>query len=51
MQLLWIILIGLIFALIIQSLAANLGVTTGKTKYIFIQLYMETLTFNQKQKT
>ncbi|KAF4386298.1 hypothetical protein G4B88_003515 [Cannabis sativa] len=29
-ELLWIILIGLIFALIIQSLAANLGVTTGK---------------------
>uniref|UniRef100_A0A1D1Y0P3 Metal transporter Nramp5 n=1 Tax=Anthurium amnicola TaxID=1678845 RepID=A0A1D1Y0P3_9ARAE len=29
-ELLWIILVGLIFALIIQSLAANLGVTTGK---------------------
>ncbi|XP_027150507.1 metal transporter Nramp5-like [Coffea eugenioides] len=29
-ELLWIILIGLIFALIIQSLAANLGVTTGR---------------------
>ncbi|KAH7834722.1 hypothetical protein Vadar_018964 [Vaccinium darrowii] len=29
-QLLWVILIGLIFALIIQSLAANLGVITGK---------------------
>jgi natural resistance-associated macrophage protein len=29
-ELLWIILIGLIFALIIQSLAANLGVCTGK---------------------
>ncbi|KAL8216253.1 hypothetical protein R6Q57_023090 [Mikania cordata] len=29
-ELLWIILIGLIFALIIQSLAANLGVSTGK---------------------
>ncbi|EHA8586612.1 Metal transporter nramp5 [Cocos nucifera] len=29
-QLLWVILIGLVFALIIQSLAANLGVTTGK---------------------
>ncbi|XP_030545189.2 metal transporter Nramp5-like [Rhodamnia argentea] len=29
-QLLWVILIGLIFALIIQSLAANLGVSTGK---------------------
>ncbi|KAL5704447.1 hypothetical protein ACHQM5_022877 [Ranunculus cassubicifolius] len=28
-ELLWVILIGLIFALIIQSLAANLGVTTG----------------------
>ncbi|WOG99699.1 hypothetical protein DCAR_0519054 [Daucus carota subsp. sativus] len=28
-ELLWIILVGLIFALIIQSLAANLGVTTG----------------------
>ncbi|KAJ8450307.1 hypothetical protein Cgig2_004764 [Carnegiea gigantea] len=28
--LLWVILIGLIFALIIQSLAANLGVCTGK---------------------
>ncbi|KAL6492903.1 hypothetical protein OROGR_032662 [Orobanche gracilis] len=28
--LLWVILIGLIFALIIQSLAANLGVSTGK---------------------
>nr|A0A2K2AIF4.1 RecName: Full=Metal transporter Nramp7.1; Short=PotriNRAMP7.1; Short=PtNRAMP7.1; AltName: Full=Natural resistance-associated macrophage protein 7.1 [Populus trichocarpa] len=30
-ELLWVILIGLIFALIIQSLAANLGVSTGKT--------------------
>ncbi|XP_047067314.1 metal transporter Nramp5-like [Lolium rigidum] len=29
-ELLWVILIGLIFALIIQSLAANLGVVTGK---------------------
>ncbi|CAL5333220.1 unnamed protein product [Camellia sinensis] len=29
-ELLWVILIGMIFALIIQSLAANLGVTTGK---------------------
>ena len=29
-QLLWVVLIGLIFALIIQSLAANLGVSTGK---------------------
>ncbi|KDP32830.1 hypothetical protein JCGZ_12122 [Jatropha curcas] len=29
-QLLWVILIGLIFALIIQSLSANLGVSTGK---------------------
>ncbi|KAG9448503.1 hypothetical protein H6P81_008468 [Aristolochia fimbriata] len=29
-ELLWVILIGLIFALIIQMLAANLGVTTGK---------------------
>ncbi|XP_028757574.1 metal transporter Nramp5-like isoform X2 [Neltuma alba] len=29
-ELLWVILIGLFFALIIQSLAANLGVTTGK---------------------
>ncbi|KAI4337844.1 hypothetical protein L6164_016213 [Bauhinia variegata] len=29
-ELLWVILIGLLFALIIQSLAANLGVTTGK---------------------
>ncbi|XP_077231729.1 metal transporter Nramp7.2-like [Tasmannia lanceolata] len=29
-ELLWVILIGLIFAQIIQSLAANLGVTTGK---------------------
>uniref|UniRef100_A0ACD5XVB9 Uncharacterized protein n=1 Tax=Avena sativa TaxID=4498 RepID=A0ACD5XVB9_AVESA len=29
-QLLWVILIGLIFALIIQSLAANLGVVTGR---------------------
>lgn len=29
-ELLWLVLIGLIFALIIQSLAANLGVTTGK---------------------
>ncbi|PWA62950.1 metal transporter NRAT1 [Artemisia annua] len=29
-ELLWIILIGLIFALVIQSLAANLGVSTGK---------------------
>ncbi|ERN03704.1 metal transporter Nramp5 [Amborella trichopoda] len=29
-ELLWVVLIGLIFALIIQSFAANLGVTTGK---------------------
>ncbi|KAK4276712.1 hypothetical protein QN277_014830 [Acacia crassicarpa] len=29
-ELLWVILVGLLFALIIQSLAANLGVTTGK---------------------
>ncbi|XP_010530206.1 PREDICTED: metal transporter Nramp5-like [Tarenaya hassleriana] len=29
-ELLWVVLIGLVFALIIQSLAANLGVTTGK---------------------
>ncbi|KAJ9166688.1 hypothetical protein P3X46_021398 [Hevea brasiliensis] len=29
-ELLWIILVGLIFALIIQSLSANLGVSTGK---------------------
>ncbi|KAB5557214.1 hypothetical protein DKX38_008123 [Salix brachista] len=29
-ELLWVILIGLIFALIIQSLSANLGVSTGK---------------------
>ncbi|XP_077213406.1 metal transporter Nramp7.2-like isoform X2 [Tasmannia lanceolata] len=29
-QLLWVILIGLIFALVIQSLSANLGVATGK---------------------
>ncbi|KAB1222927.1 Metal transporter Nramp5 [Morella rubra] len=29
-QLIWVILIGMIFALIIQSLAANLGVSTGK---------------------
>ncbi|XP_054799123.1 metal transporter Nramp5-like [Prosopis cineraria] len=29
-ELLWVVLIGLFFALIIQSLAANLGVTTGK---------------------
>ncbi|KAI3689461.1 hypothetical protein L2E82_47418 [Cichorium intybus] len=29
-ELLWVILIGLIFALVIQSLAANLGVCTGK---------------------
>ncbi|KAI4375141.1 hypothetical protein MLD38_013047 [Melastoma candidum] len=29
-ELLWIILLGFIFVLIIQSLAANLGVTTGK---------------------
>ncbi|KAJ8773391.1 hypothetical protein K2173_028568 [Erythroxylum novogranatense] len=29
-QLLWLILVGLIFALLIQSLAANLGVSTGK---------------------
>ncbi|XP_078433946.1 metal transporter Nramp7.2-like [Wolffia australiana] len=28
-ELLWIVLLGLVFALIIQSLAANLGVTTG----------------------
>ncbi|KAI4963255.1 hypothetical protein ZWY2020_016905 [Hordeum vulgare] len=31
-ELLWVILIGLIFALIIQSLAANLGVVTGILK-------------------
>ncbi|KAK7410615.1 hypothetical protein VNO78_01550 [Psophocarpus tetragonolobus] len=29
-ELLWVILVGIVFALIIQSLAANLGVTTGK---------------------
>ncbi|XP_057415179.1 metal transporter Nramp7.2-like [Lotus japonicus] len=29
-ELLWLVLVGLIFALIIQSLAANLGVITGK---------------------
>ncbi|XP_071701784.1 metal transporter Nramp7.2-like [Rutidosis leptorrhynchoides] len=29
-ELLWVVLIGLIFALVIQSLAANLGVSTGK---------------------
>ncbi|MQM03929.1 hypothetical protein Taro_036712 [Colocasia esculenta] len=29
-ELLWIVLVGLVFALIIQSLAANLGVVTGK---------------------
>ncbi|KAF8023669.1 hypothetical protein BT93_F0999 [Corymbia citriodora subsp. variegata] len=29
-ELLWVILIGLVFALIIQSLAANMGVSTGK---------------------
>ncbi|KAK9162350.1 hypothetical protein Syun_003252 [Stephania yunnanensis] len=29
-ELLWVVFIGLIFALIIQSLAANLGITTGK---------------------
>ncbi|KAH7832820.1 hypothetical protein Vadar_000262 [Vaccinium darrowii] len=29
-QLLWVILVGMIFALIIQMLAANLGVSTGK---------------------
>ncbi|KAE9608965.1 putative NRAMP family protein [Lupinus albus] len=29
-ELLWVVLLGLIFALIIQSLAANLGVSTGK---------------------
>lgn len=29
-ELLWVVLIGMIFALIIQSLAANLGVITGK---------------------
>ncbi|CAH1431205.1 unnamed protein product [Lactuca virosa] len=29
-ELLWVILIGIIFALVIQSLAANLGVSTGK---------------------
>ena len=29
-QLLWVVLIGLIFALVIQSLAANLGVITGR---------------------
>ncbi|KAM7518824.1 hypothetical protein LguiB_017786 [Lonicera macranthoides] len=40
-QLLWIIFIGLIFALIIQSLAANLGVSTALI-LIFLQMnYME----------
>ncbi|XWS23698.1 hypothetical protein CRYUN_Cryun28dG0037400 [Craigia yunnanensis] len=29
-ELLWVVLIGLVFALIIQSLSANLGVSTGK---------------------
>ncbi|KAG6626227.1 hypothetical protein CIPAW_15G033900 [Carya illinoinensis] len=29
-ELIWVVLIGLVFALIIQSLAANLGVSTGK---------------------
>ncbi|GLT41397.1 hypothetical protein SLA2020_154640 [Shorea laevis] len=29
-ELMWVILVGLIFALIVQSLAANLGVSTGK---------------------
>ncbi|KAL0556339.1 hypothetical protein IC582_004852 [Cucumis melo] len=29
-ELLWVVLIGLIFALVIQSLSANLGVSTGK---------------------
>ncbi|XP_010063416.2 metal transporter Nramp5 [Eucalyptus grandis] len=29
-ELLWVVLIGMVFALIIQSLAANLGVSTGK---------------------
>ncbi|GAB2270366.1 Metal transporter Nramp5 [Dionaea muscipula] len=29
-ELLWVILVGLVFALIIQSLAANLGVSTGR---------------------
>ncbi|CAA6667703.1 unnamed protein product [Spirodela intermedia] len=29
-ELLWVVLLGLVFALIIQSLAANLGVTTGR---------------------
>jgi len=28
-QLLWVILVGMIFALLIQTLAANLGVKTG----------------------
>ncbi|GLT49007.1 hypothetical protein SLA2020_225930 [Shorea laevis] len=28
-ELMWVILVGLIFALIVQSLAANLGVSTG----------------------
>ncbi|KAL4183834.1 hypothetical protein AMTRI_Chr11g100230 [Amborella trichopoda] len=31
-ELLWVVLIGLIFALIIQSFGANLGVTTGHRK-------------------
>ncbi|XP_061361874.1 metal transporter Nramp7.2-like [Gastrolobium bilobum] len=29
-EMLWLVLLGMIFALVIQSLAANLGVTTGK---------------------
>lgn len=41
-QLLWVILIGLFFALIIQSLAANLGVVTGtETTYIQFTLTAE----------
>jgi hypothetical protein len=36
-QLLWVILIGLIFALVIQSLAANLGVVTGDSFIIQLE--------------
>ena len=44
-QLLWVILIGLMFALIIQSLAANLGVSTGIHMYVYVYIYPTTPLF------
>lgn len=35
-QLLWIVLVGLIFAFIIQSRSANLGVATGNRLFLYL---------------